>query len=250
MSILDNLPNIPPEVWAISWVVAGFCVGLIIRIICIQVAERIRKAQDSPIKSLEMALRRAGPIALWTFVFVGVAIAFRVLEPQADEDSILNQIRNDIPNYILCGIIVLIAHLIGVAIRDFIQRTISETRLASTLGVLGYGSIFFIGLIVGLGQVGVDVRFLGIAMIVILGIMIGSVGITIGIGSRHHIANLVARQELAELTVGDRLRVQGAEGTIVEIRRTRVKLITPEGTTVIPASRFIQEPYSILSSDE
>ncbi|MYF37938.1 MAG: mechanosensitive ion channel, partial [Gammaproteobacteria bacterium] len=151
---------------------------------------------------------------------------------------------------LLAAKVILVGNLVGVAVRDFVIRAISDTRIAVTIGRVSYVSIFVIGIIIGLQQVDVDISFLGNSIIVLLGVVLASIGITIGIGSQHHVANLVARQELANLSVGDRIKIQGHVGTIVEIRRTKVHLMTEEGTTYIPASMFSHEPYVLLSSDD
>ena len=243
----EQIAGIPNEIWALVFILAGLVCGLIARLIFIRIAERISKAQDSPAKSLEMALRRAGPIALWTCVFVMVLVALQLLDFQI---KILGELSNWLPNILIGAIVVLVGHLVGVAVRDFVIRAISDTRIAVTIGRISYTSIFVIGIIIGLQQVDVDISFLGNSIIVLLGVVIASIGITIGIGSHHHVANLVAKQELANLSVGDRIKIQNYVGTIVEIRRTKVHLMTEDGTAYIPASLFSHEPFVLVSSDD
>ena len=243
----EQIAGIPNEIWALVFILAGLVCGLIARLIFIRIAERISKAQDSPAKSLEMALRRAGPIALWTCVFVMVLVALQLLDFQI---KILGELSNWLPNILIGAIVVLVGHLVGVAVRDFVIRAISDTRIAVTIGRISYTSIFVIGIIIGLQQVDVDISFLGNSIIVLLGVVMASIGITIGIGSHHHVANLVAKQELANLSVGDRIKIQNYVGTIVEIRRTKVHLMTEDGTAYIPASLFSHEPFVLVSSDD
>lgn len=247
-SIVQHIEAIPNEVWALVLILVGLVCGLIARLVFVRIAERISKAQDSPARSLELALRRAGPIALWTCVFVMALLAFQFLELES-EHPFFETVVQQIPNLLIGAIIILFGHLLGVAVRDFVMRAISETQLAKTIGPMCYVSIVVMAIIIGLQQIGVDISFLGNSIIVLLGVILASLGITIGIGSHHHIANLVARQELVNLTVGDRIKVQGYIGTIVEIRRTKVHLMTEEGTAYVPASVFSHEPYVLLSSD-
>lgn len=240
---------IPNEVWALVLIVAGLICGLVARLIFVRLAERISRAKDSPAKSLEIALRRAGPIALWTCVFVMALLAFQFLDLRS-ENPLLDEFSQRLPNVLLGAIVILVGHLVGVAVRDFVIRAMSDTRIAVTIGRVSYVSIFVIGIIIGLQQVDVDISFLGNSIIVLLGVVLASIGITIGIGSHHHVANLVARQELANLSVGDRIKIQNYVGTIVEIRRTKVHLMTDEGITYVPASLFSHEPFVLISSDD
>lgn len=243
----EQLAFVPDEVWALGFILAGLICGLIVRLIFVRIAERISKDQDSPAKSFELVLRRAGPIALWTCVFVMVIVALQLLDFQI---KVLGELSNWLPNVLIGSIVVLVGHLVGVAVRDFVIRAISDTRIGATVGRISYVSIFVIGIIIGLQQINVDISFLGNSIIVLLGVVLAAIGLTIGIGSQHHVANLVAKQELANLSVGDRIKIQHYVGTIVEIRRTKVHILTEEGTTYLPASLFSQEPFVLLSADD
>ena len=248
-AIKEQLNAIPNEVWALILILAGLVCGFVARLIFIRLADRISKAQDSPAKSLEIALRRAGPISLWTCVFVMVLFAFQFLDLQS-EDPLLGELAQQLPSVLIGSIVILVGHLLGVAIRDFVLRAMSETSVAPTISRISYLSVLVIAIIIGLQQVSVDISFLGNSIIVLLGVLLASVGITIGIGSHYHVANLVARQELASLSVGDRIKIRGYVGTIVEIRRTKVHLMTEEGTTYIPASLFSHEPFVLMSPEK
>lgn len=243
-----NINDFRIEIYAICIVLAGFIIGLVVRLILVRLADQISQRSEGLIKSLDPTIRRAGPIFLWTIVFVAVAYAFILLNNEKDY-GILGDLKARIPGILLGAIVVLVGHLIGVAVRDLVRRTISETRLASTLGTLGYCSVLFIGFIVGLQQIDVNIDVLGYAIIVVIGIILATVGITIAIGSRFHVANLIGRQDLTGVDIGDRVQIDGLEGTVIEIRRTKVHLMTGDGVAYIPTVRFSQKSFVILSPD-
>ena len=56
--------------------------------------------------------------------------------------------------------------------------------------------------------------------------------------AKQHVANLLAHREVSRLAVGERIRVDGIEGTIIEISSTTVEVTTKEGVASIPAARF------------
>ena len=58
------------------------------------------------------------------------------------------------------------------------------------------------------------------------------------LGSRDYVSNLLARRELERLDVGDEIEVDGIRGTIIATHSTSVEISTPDGTALIPASRF------------
>ncbi|MDX1509567.1 MAG: hypothetical protein R3358_14870, partial [Woeseiaceae bacterium] len=77
-------------------------------------------------------------------------------------------------------------------------------------------------------------------LLILVAIGGGGLMLAFALGSRHHVANLMARRELARFNVGDRIRVDGLEGNIIDIHETGIELATADGTANIPASRLAE----------
>ncbi len=237
------------EFLAIGVLVLGFVAALVIRLILGRLSQRMSGRTDVYSSSLEVALRRVRPILFWTVLIVSVFWAYQILGIPG-EWLALQTVLNQAPKIVLAVAIVIVAHLLGIALRDVVRRPIRDNRFARPAGSLAYLSLLLVGLIVGLQQIGINISFVGIGVLVVVAFALATFGLAFAIGARHHIANLVARQELSSLSVGDRIRIEGIEGTVADIQRTHVVLVTHEGTASVPASRFTQSIVQVLSGSE
>ncbi|MCY4143978.1 MAG: mechanosensitive ion channel [Gammaproteobacteria bacterium] len=234
------------EFIAAAILVVGFAVALVVRIVLVRLSDRIGERGEGYFKSFELAFRRAGPIAFWTILIVSVLWSFQVLEI-AREWEFYTLISDQVPRIVLAIAIVLLAHFLGIAVRDIVRRTIHDTRIARPSGTIAYIVVLLTGLIVAFQQFGIDISVVGIGMLVVAGAFLVTLGLSFAVGAQHHIANLIARQELTRLNVGDRIRIDDVEGTVADIQRTRVILVTNEGTASVPAARFSQSVAEVLS---
>ena len=251
-SFLERLGNtVSPlfqsqEFLAVVILVAGFIFGILVRIVLVRLSTRVSERADGHFTSFAVALKRAGPVAFWTILIVSVLWAGELVGIQS-EWRFLETVANQIPKFILGISIVVIAHLLASALRDVVRRSIQADRFAKPAGTMAYITVLLIGLIIGLQQIGINISFVGVGMLVIIGIILATFGVSFAIGAQHYIANLIARQELSGINVGDRIRIDGIEGTVAEIQRTKVVLVADDGTATVPASRFSQAVTVIVS---
>lgn len=237
------------EFLAISVLVLGFVAALIVRVILVRLSQRFSSRADVYSSSFETALNRAGPVMFWTILIVSVFLAYEILGIHG-EWLVLESLLDQAPKIVLAVAIVIVAHLLGTALRDVVRRTIRDNRFARPAGSMAYMAVLLIGLIVGLQQVGINIGFIGVGVLIIVAVTLATFGLAFAIGAQHHIANLIARQELNKLNVGDRIQIDGIEGTVADIQRTNVVLITSEGTASVPASRFTQSIVHVVSSSK
>lgn len=187
-------------------------------------------------ESLEAPLRTASSILFWVLLIASVFLMLQVLGVE-DVAAILHALLNPLGQVLIAGVILGAGHLIGVALRDFVRRrtTIGSSGVASRLI---YAVVISIAAVVCAGQLGLDVSFVGQLALIAFAVSFGSFGIAIALGSRQYVANLMARSELERYQVGDRLRIENIEGTVVEVRSTILVLAIREGTVSIPAARL------------
>lgn len=192
------------------------------------------------------AVRLFASVAFWGATLAAGAAALRLLGEEASP-VVLDPLLRFLPR-VLVGIIVAgVAHLVGSALRDLAARSAG----IPILGVRGaYWVVFGPGLIVGAQQLGIEVDFLVQLAVVALAAFLLSLGLAFALGARRHVANLIAGAELNRYREGDRLRVDGVEGRIVEVRRTAVVLESAAGTVTVPASRFAETPVVRLTEPD
>jgi small-conductance mechanosensitive channel len=112
-------------------------------------------------------------------------------------------------------------------------------------------SIIVVAAVMGAHQAGIDSTFLMIALPVTLGALLAGAALAFGLGSGTVVSNIVASQQVARLhAVGQKVRIAGREGRIVQLTPNAVILEADEGRVVIPAKLFSEEIAVILGGAE
>lgn len=142
-----------------------------------------------------------------------------------------------IPRLLLGGAIIFAGYLLGTVARSLVASLVAPGSRQLVPQLVQY-LVVTAAVITGLGQMSVDISFLAMLIIVVVGALLGSLSLAFALGSRDVVANMLSRRELDRFRVGDRISVADVEGRIVEITRTGVVLDRDEGLTYIPASRF------------
>jgi small-conductance mechanosensitive channel len=105
-------------------------------------------------------------------------------------------------------------------------------------------------LVIALEQLGVNGRVLELTLAVTVGSTLAAAALAFGLGARASVANIIAARYVAQLyRVGQRVRIDGLEGTVAQLTPTSVVVQTDDGRAAVPASRF-QEVSSVLVSEE
>ena len=139
---------------------------------------------------------------------------------------------------IALGILVL-GHVLGLLARSLVggRRAISG---GSVLPSAAYGIFITIAAVTAFKHLGLDLTFITQILLVITSVFFAGLGLAFALGARTLVANLVAKGELQRYKTGDRLLVDGVEGTVQEIHGTGLVLSTEQGLANIPASRFAE----------
>jgi small-conductance mechanosensitive channel len=188
-------------------------------------------------------------LLFWIIILLFAAIAARVAG--LDTFSVwLNRIVDYVPTLVAGLLIVFVGYLFSTLVRDIARATFdsvgaTERELA---GLAAQLAVLVTALVIGLDQIGIDVTFLIILAAVLLGGILLSMALAFGIGAREYIANLVARHQLrGTLETGDRVRLDGVEGRVLEVTPTAIVLINEEGRFLVPASVVQRQTAAILS---
>lgn len=176
-------------------------------------------------------------IVFWLVVVVAVVASLRILGV-GGFSTVLDNIVSYVPRLVVALTIVGAGHLTGLVCRGLIARLSDTIQPDSAIPRLVHGSILIVALVVGVQQLKIDISFVTQLLLVLLGIAAGGLVLSFALGSRQHVANLIGRSELGRYAVGDRIRIDGQEGTIVEIRPTGLDLVTGNGVLSVPAARF------------
>lgn len=152
-----------------------------------------------------------------------------------------------IPRLLLGGAIIFGGYLLGAVVRSLVAN-ITDPASGQMLPKLAQYLVLIAAIITGLDQMAIDVSFLATLTVLVLGALLGGLSLAFALGSREVVANMLSRRELDRYQVGDRVRIDNAEGRIVEVSRTGVLLEADEGLTFVPASRFASSIVVLVGS--
>ena len=188
------------------------------------------------------------PSHSWSILVIAVFWSFNLLN-LGEKWDYLDSVTTFVPKLVVGLVIIGLAHVVGITLRDIVRRSVRDTELSVSASNIVYTIAVILGAIVGIQHVGVNVSYFATLVLIVLTVLLSSLGLAFALGAHQHIANLIARSEINQYNAGDRLQIDGIEGTVIEIKNTALILSTEEGHVTIPASRFSQSASVRLLDD-
>ena len=179
-------------------------------------------------------------------VAVFVLLALRVLG-LGGLAEVLDAIIVFIPGLISGAVIILVGYLVSVFVFQLLQGR-SWTGETPLVPRLAQAAILTFAVLTGLSQMSIDVSLIGQTLMVILLVTLGGMALAFGLGSGNYVGNVLARRSFKDFAVGDRVRVEALEGTILEFTQHSVLIQTDEGVAVVPAHIFADRVVIRLTS--
>lgn len=211
---------------------AGALLGLLDRR-----AARLTTSDSSLVSPRLIKVTRS--VVFWLVLVLAVSFALRQLGA-GDIATLLAAVIGFVPQLLVGFTIVVAGHVLGLIARNVVAG-MSEPLTTESLGPrLLHWAIVIVAVVMGLQHIDVDITFISQLLLIFVAIGGGGLMLAFALGSRRHVANLLARRELARFRVGDRIRVDGLEGEIIDIHDTGIEIATPEGTAIVPASRLAE----------
>ena len=191
--------------------------------------------------------RLLGSTVFWATILFFVAFATQMLGLEAFS-AWLNRVVAYLPTLFAGALIILAGILVSALTRDLVVATAplpESQRLL--LGRLVQVLILLAAAVIGADQIGVNVTFVVIIAAVVLATLLGGIALAVSLGARTVVANLISGHSVRQTYhVGQRLRIAGFEGRILDITPTAVVLETPDGRVSLPAKYFSEEPAVVL----
>lgn len=194
--------------------------------------------------------RVIGAFIFWVVWLFFVAAAMEAIGLPVVTAS-LNRVAYYLPN-VLAALVVVFAGIIGGNLaHGAVTRAASTTGVAfgPTIGTTVQGAIVLVAVVVALEQVGIQAQLLIVIVGVVTGTTLAGAALAFGLGARTAVSNVIASYYVAQAyRVGQRVRVAGVDGTIVQTTPTAVFVSTPQGRVMVPAKQF-SEDVSVLVTD-
>lgn len=184
-------------------------------------------------------IRIAKGFVFWAIVILVLTQALRALGV-GGVSTMLNAVFEFMPRLLIAFSIVLAGHLLGVAAAHFSAR-LSDSLTPSSVGPrLLYGAIVTVAVVMGVQHVNVDISFVAQLLLILIATTSAGLMLAFGLGARQHVANLMARRELSRLSVGQRVRIDDFDGSIVDIHDTGIDVANDDGVLWVPAARLAE----------
>ena len=164
----------------------------------------------------------------------------------------MDGVISHLPNLVAGLLIILAGFLLGNGIRAAIIRPADSAGVEQSeiLGRFIQILIILTAIIIGAGQIGINVRLLSNILIVIIGVLLAGGALAFGLGTKTLIANVIGSQYVRKhCRIGEEMTIGEIKGVITEVTQTSIILDTDNGRAVIPAKDF-QEQVTTFSSDD
>jgi len=251
--VLDRIAAYP-ELAAVIVLILGFIVARLLSMALGQLLAALDRrisllaTSDSSVLTPRFISISRG-IVFWIAFVLAVAFALRVLGAGDTTVGLNNALIKIVPETLIAFAIIVAGHLLGVLISNLVAQ-LSEDLAADSPGPrLLYGIVLGISIVMALQHIGIDITFVTRLLLIVVAVGGGGLMLAFALGATRHVANLLAHRELSRISVGERIRVDDLEGTVVEIHSTAVDIATEDGIATVPAARFAEASVLRLRED-
>ena len=162
----------------------------------------------------------------------------------------LNRFIYFIPHLFTAGVIFLVGWFISLYTQSIVVNFCAERNLKQ--GPHLSGGVKWLVLIVffdlALMQLGVKTSVINSLIILFVGAFLGGLVISFAIGSKEFVENLIASHTIQKhYEIGQKIRLEAIEGTILKFSSTGVILLTKQGEALVPAKSILQQTSILLN---
>lgn len=163
----------------------------------------------------------------------------------------LAKLMGFLPKAVIAMVIFAIGYFVAGLVRDVLGN--ATEALGVGAGRLIAGAVYWFLLITvtlsALQQMGLPTDILSQNLQLVIGAVVVAGAVSYGLASRDVLRNTLSNYYSRNtFEVGQRIRVEGVEGTIEEVTGIAVILRTPSGRTVLPASELTTKRVEILEA--
>lgn len=255
-ALLDRLAaHLPNLIGALLLLAVGWLLARLLRVLAVRgvrLAEALiaRLAGPSRVR-VGRSANVLGTIVYWVVLLFFVTAATQVLGLQTFTNW-LARLLDYLPTLAAGLLIVVAGYVLASFTADLVHATATRLQPAqrTALARLAQGTTLIAAILVGADQIGIKVTWIAILAAVVIASVLGGVTIAVSLGARGYVANLIGAHYLRQaFQVGQRVRVAGFEGRIVDVSATSLVLETKEGRVALPGRVYHDEPIVLITGD-
>ncbi len=253
-TFMAYLPNLFS---ALVLLVAGLLVAALIRSLIVRLGKWLEQfAQRVGISSYYFRVRWPitriiATIIYWLVILFFITAAAKSLGLPGIAEW-LNKLIDYSPSILVAALIIWAGFVLGDFAKEKLADRLGNSRIrqAEQLGNAVRILVVILTVIIGLGQLGVEVGLLAQLLVILTSAVMLALALAFGVGAGTTVANIIAIRNLSRhYQAGQRVRIGEVEGEISELSKTTVILNTESGQAMIPAKLF-QENTCILLEEE
>lgn len=253
------IAHVPHVVGGLLLVLAGWLLARFLRLVITRLIHTLNNLLDRQLHGSTLHFVRIstatekllGFVVFWATILMFITIAVRLVGFAAAA-AWLDRLVVYLPSLVAGGLIIISGYILGTVARHLVTQTAASADIAQAnlFGQIAQISFLIVGVVIGLGQVGVDVSFLIILLAIGFGAVLAGFALAFGLGARPLVENLIAVRHLRLFVRPGQLVEIGAErGKLLEFTTTGLVLETPEGRKLIPASWCMIQSFSVITRE-
>jgi hypothetical protein len=255
-TLLDRALHLLPAVLgAVLLVLAGWILARVLRAAAARgllladalLARVVRTGADR--LRLDRSAELLGTIVFWIVVLVFVTAATQLLGLEMFA-AWLGRLLEHVPA-LVAGVLIAAA---GWVISGFIGDAVLATAVRVepgqrvVLARAAQAAILAAAILVGADQVGVKITFLVVLVGALAAAVVGGVILAVSLGARAYVANLIGAHYMRQAVgVGERVRLAGFEGRVLEVTATSIVLDVEDGRVTLPGRLYHEEPIVLVT---
>jgi small-conductance mechanosensitive channel len=253
-TILERLVTFVPSVFgAVLLLFAGWVLARLLRAVTARGAlliDALLARTLAPRTAEKLRMGRSavvlGAIVYWLVLLFFVAAALHVLGLQVFTDWI-GRLIEYLPTFAAGLLIIAAGYVLSGFTADLVRAATPRLPAAQreVVARVVQGSVLVAAILVGAEQIGIRITFLAIIAAAVFLAVAGGAAIAASLGARSFVANLIGGHYLHQaFEVGQRVRVAGHEGRILELNATGMVLETAVGRVTL---LYHDEPIVLLT---
>jgi hypothetical protein len=258
--ILERVAALLPNLLAaVALLVVGWLLARLLRFVALRAArvlEALFARLAGPAGAERMRLGRPGAllgsVVFWLVLLVFVTAAADVLGLQTFTGWLARLI--DYLPTLAAGLLIIVAgYVLAGFVADLVRTAAAGLAVAQrdALARLAQGATLVMAILVGADQIGIKVTWLAILAAIMLGALLGGITLAVSLGARGYVANLIGAHYLRQaFHVGQRVRVAGYEGRILDMTPTALVLETGDGRVSLPGRVYHDEPIVLVTAGD
>lgn len=257
--LVDHIPHV---VGAIFLIVIGLVIAWLLSKLALSLVKlsarlwqkilHVMSQKNKPIVTKNVELKPLHSMVISRTVFWLVMLFFITAASSSlgldIVSSWLNSLISFVPQIVATILIVIAGYLLGNIAGIMVESAAKNTGFAqaSTTGNIVKTSIFFVAIVIGSEQLGINVYFITTFIIVVAGVMLFGIALAFGLGSATYISNiLAAKQYKNQLHLREYVKFGDVEGVLVAVTPTMLILETESGRTLLPANVCMQSKLGV-----